>query len=55
MAENQPVRREPIFNAPTIVLVVIALFVIIHAGREFLLSYDEQTIAIVISPLSQPV
>lgn len=47
MAENQPVRREPIFNAPTIVLVVIALFVIIHAGREFLLSYDEQTIAIV--------
>ena len=47
MAENQPVRREPIFNAPTIVLVVIALFVAIHAVRDFLLSYEGQTDAII--------
>lgn len=45
--DHQPVRREPIFNAPTIVLVVIAVFVIVHAIREFALDYDGQIEALV--------
>jgi membrane associated rhomboid family serine protease len=47
VADIRPVRREPIFNAPTIVLVVIALFVAIHAVRDFLLSYEDQMDAII--------
>lgn len=47
MTDTRPTRREPIFNAPTIVLVVIAAFVVIHAVREFLLDYDGQTEAII--------
>lgn len=47
MEDPQPIRREPIINAPTIVLVVIALFVVVHAVREFLLSYDQQIEALV--------
>ena len=47
MADIRPVRREPIFNAPTIVLVVIALFIAIHVVRDFLLSYEDQMDAII--------
>jgi membrane associated rhomboid family serine protease len=47
VADHPPVRREPIFNAPTIVLVVIAVLVIIHTVREFVLDYDGQIEALV--------
>jgi len=47
VTDTRPARREPIFNAPTIVLVVIASFVAIHAIRKYLLDYDGQTEALI--------
>lgn len=47
MTDHQPIRREPIFNAPTIVLVVIAVFVVVHAVREYALDYDGQIEALI--------
>jgi len=32
---------EPIFNVPAIVLTIIGVFVLVHAGKEFLLSNEE--------------
>lgn len=35
--------RQPIFNVPTIVVVVIAVLALIHAGRMYLLSAEDNT------------
>lgn len=34
-------RREPIVNAPTVLLVLIALFVLVQVGRDFLTEYQD--------------
>lgn len=41
MASEQPERREPVFNAPTIVIVLIACLVIVHTIRQSLSYADD--------------
>lgn len=45
MASEQPERREPVFNAPTIVIVLIACLVIVHTIRQSL-SYADDGIVV---------
>ena len=41
MTETPPQRSEPIFNVPMIVLMTIAVLVLVHVARAFLLTDDE--------------
>ena len=46
MTSEQPSRREPVFNAPTIVILLIACLVIVHTVRE-MLAYTDDALVIV--------
>ena len=46
MTSDHPDRREPVFNVPTIVIVLIAFLVIVHTVRQAL-SYDDDGFVII--------
>ena len=46
MTSEQPGRREPVFNAPTIVIFLIACLVIVHAVREMLPFADDAQVIV---------
>lgn len=47
MTETFPAQREPLFNVPKIVVVVVAVFAAVHAARTYLLT-DEQDLELLL-------